>query len=112
MAKHQINFADENLISKVVEPEGLVERVPRLKGFFEGVKDMREVLASEPGGRSPFTGSTGWWKGSRMMQYLGTTPTAVRAAIREIDPGFWEDPVKVVRFYEMHPEYKVKSIVK
>jgi len=111
MSTYRINMADERLIGQIVDPETLVQRVPRMEEFFKGVEDMRAALAQEADGKGRYTKTSGWWKGSRTMQYVGTTPISVRAAIREIDPGFWEDPVKVVRFYDLHPEYKVKSVV-
>lgn len=111
MATYQINMADEKLIGQIADPEAITKAAPRLSSFFEGVKDMRNMLVSEPGGKGTFTRTSGWFKGSKKMQYVGTVPVSLVAAVREIDPGFWEDVKKVERFFLLHPEYVVKSVV-
>jgi|SRR5882672_90758 len=110
MPTYSLNMADEKFINQVLEPEELTRRVPRLATFFEGIKEQRGALA-DLGTKGPKTGSTGWWKNGT-AQYLGTVPISVKMAIQEIDPEFWEDQRKVMRFFATHPEYVVTSVSK
>lgn len=110
MPTYSLNMADEKFINQVIEPEELVRRVPRLATFFEGIQEQKSALA-DLGRKGPTTGSTGWWTGGN-AQYIGTVPISVKAAIQEIDPDFWTDQRKVLRFFATHPEYVVTSVSK
>lgn len=107
---HGLSFADEKLITQITDVETLATRVPRLVDFWEGVKYLRELHRTD-GVKGHLTKSTGWMTG-RKMQYLGTIPVSVKAAIMEVDPDFFRSEEKVRRFFAAHPEYRITEIAK
>lgn len=104
--KH-FSFADENFINSVIEPNHLVERVPRLETFFEGVQEMKDLQArgSTYGAHNKVSGFTP----GRQMQRIATIPYSIAAAILEVDPEFFTDRGKVYRFLSQHPEYDTRT---
>jgi hypothetical protein len=46
------------------------------------------------------------------MQRIASIPWPVACAIKEIDPLFFKDPVKVGRFLKKHPEYSVVQTIR
>ena len=110
MAVYNLNMADENLIEEITDLDTLTKRVPRLNQFFEGIEDVASWQAAN-GKLGKFTGKTGFSTNGN-LQRIATIPFSVAAAVREIDPLFWRDPVKVGRFLKKHPEYCVVRTIR
>lgn len=95
MAKHALSFADKKLMGQVTDPEILVPRVPRFGEFFEGIEDMRGMMAEAQNiGRYERAGG---FTTDRGMQRVATIPYSVWAALVEIDPEIGTNKKK---FYE------------
>jgi len=107
MATFNLNMADENLLDKVLDQDVLEERVPRLKTFFEGIQEMRSLQA-EVSTLGEFTKRTGFTPGKN-FQRIATIPYSVKAAIEAVDPIFFRDKEKVLRFLKRHPEYDTRT---
>lgn len=105
----RLSFADAKLIQEIAEPEILIPHVPRFETLFEGIAEKREMEAqSSTCGK--YTRMSGFTPDGE-MQFLGTVPQSVAAAVRVVDDGFWEDPKKVLWFFQHFPQYKVTSKV-
>jgi len=110
MAKtYRLNIADSNLIHEIAEPEILIPHVPRMETFFDGIKEMRDAQA-QTSRIGKHTRSSAWTNDGK-MQYAGTVPASIAAAVRELDDGFWEDESKVRWFFQHFPQYTVTSRV-
>lgn len=110
MATYNLNLADEHLIEQITDLDALTNAIPRIQTFLEGVKEQRAIIADQ-GHAGRFTRSTGWWQNGS-MQYLGTLPVSVKAAIEQIDPDFFnpQTPQKALKFFSAHPEYIVSEV--
>lgn len=108
---HGLSFADDRLIASITDTDELSRRVPRLVTFWEGVKEMRELIRDEGAKKHPFSGSTGWWANGK-MKYAGTVPASVKMAIEEVDPTYFRKVENVERFFALHPEYVITEIAK
>jgi len=110
--KHlSFDFADRNLVNKVVEPDQLNKLVPNHERFLEGVQEMRTMqreIAILEGVRAKVTRQSGFTADAR-MQRIATIPLAVKVAIEMVDPAFFKDRAKVYRFLMDHPEYDTRS---
>ena len=103
MAIYNLNMADENLIEEITDVDTLTKRVPRLTDFFDGIQDVASWQVAN-GKLGQFTGKTGFSTNGN-LQRIATIPFSVAQAVREIDPTYWRDPVKVGKFLKKHPEY-------
>ena len=110
MAIHNLNMADENLIEEVIEGTGRENRIPWLNTHLEGVQEFK-TLQAEISTLGKFTKQSGFSK-CRTMQRIASIPWPVACAIKEIDPLFFKDPVKVGRFLKKHPEYSVVQTIR
>lgn len=109
MATYNLNMADEKLIDQITDIDALTQRIPRIQTFLEGIQDKKTELR-QAGNRGQFTRTSGWWKDGS-MQYAGTLPVSIKAAIEQIDPEFFKSPAKTLRFFSQHPEYIVTEVV-
>ena len=110
MPVHNLNMADENLIEEITDMDTLLARVPRFEQFFDAVKDLESFQAAnskagELSGRTGFTID-------KSLQWIARVPISVACAVKEIDPMFWRDPVKVGKFLKKHPEYCVTRVIR
>lgn len=109
MAVHNLNLADENLIDAVIDDAVKQERIPWHATHLDGVQDLA-TLQAEISTLGKFTKASGFTP-CRTMQRIASIPWPVACAVKEIDPNFFKDPVKVGRFLRKHPEYAVTRIV-
>ena len=110
MAVYNLNMADENLIEQITDHEELENRIPNFSTFLDGVQDLK-TLNAESSTIGAFTHRSGFSK-CKTWQRIASVPWSVACAIKEIDPLFFKDPVKVGRFLKKHPEYATTSIIK
>jgi hypothetical protein len=102
--------ASRSVILDVMDPNTVVERVPRLdRGFFDPMQELRKAKeeAAVSKNLSHAVGMTD--KGT--MQHLVTVPLSVWSAIEQLEPGFFSQRKNVYRLREEHPEYRVGKTV-
>jgi hypothetical protein len=110
MATYNLNMADEKLIEQITNPEQLEPRIENYSGFLDHVKAL-ETMHAESSTIGSFTHRSGFSK-CKTFQRIASIPWSVACAIKEIDPGFFRDPVKVGKFLKKHPEYATTRIIK
>ena len=110
MATYNLNMADENLIEEITDHDELTRRIPNYSTFLEGVQDL-ESLHAEASTIGAFTKRSGFSK-CKTWQRIASIPWSVACAIKEIDPNYFRDPVKVGKFLKKHPEYATTNIIK
>jgi len=110
MAIHNLNMADENLIEEVIADTESQNRIPWLNTHLEGVQELK-TLQAEITTLGKYTNQSGFSK-CRTMQRFASIPWPVAIAVKQIDPLFFKDPVKVGRFLKKHPEYCVVQTVR
>jgi hypothetical protein len=110
MAVYNLNMADENLIEEITDQVELNRRIPGFNTFLEGAQDLR-TLNAEASQLGKYTKQSGFSK-CRTFQRIASIPWSVAVAIKEIDPLFFRDPVKVGRFLKRHPEYAVVQTIR
>ena len=110
MAQYHLNLADENLIDAIVDQKELEHRVPYFTDYINAVQDTKSMM-NEASTIGRYTHRTGF-TGDRTMQRFASFPLCVVVAIKEIDPEFFKDPVKVGKFLKRHPEYATTTIIK
>lgn len=103
MAIHNLNLADETLIDAVIDDAVKQELIPWHSTHVDGVQDMA-TLQAEISTLGKYTKASGFTP-CRSMQRIASIPWPVAVAVKEIDPLFFKDPVKVGRFLKKHPEY-------
>ena len=98
--------ASRSVILDVMDPNTVVERVPRLdNGFFDPMQELRKAKEEAAVSKS-WAHSVGFTdKGT--MQHLITVPLSIWAAIENLEPGFFSNRKNVYRLREEHPEYRV-----
>lgn len=104
MAIHRLDFADKKLMDSITDPDVLMERVPRMAGYFRGMKDLRDVIASDPSSIGTHTRQSGFTPDGS-MQFAARVPTSVFAAMLEIDPSFGTDERKFVEWLKRNPQF-------
>lgn len=110
MTVYNLNMADENLIEEITNHDELAQRIPGFNTFLEGVQDLK-TLNAEMSTLGKYTKQSGFSK-CRTFQRFASIPWPVAVAIKEIDPLFFKDPVKVGRLLKKHPEYMVVQAIK
>jgi hypothetical protein len=110
MAVYNLNMADENLIEEITDQVELNRRIPGFNTFLEGAQDLR-TLNAEASQLGKYTKQSGFSK-CRTFQRIASIPWSVAVAIKEIDPLFFRDPIKVGRFLKRHPEYAVVQTIR
>jgi len=110
MTVYNLNMADENLIEEITNHDELAKRIPGFSTFLEGAQDLK-TLNAEASQLGKYTKQSGFSK-CRTFQRIASIPWAVACAIKEIDPTYFRDPVKVGKFLRKHPEYAVVQTIK
>jgi hypothetical protein len=98
--------ASRSVILDVMDPNAVVERVPRLdRGFFNPMQELRKAK-EEAAATKSYSHAVGMTEDGT-MQHLVTVPLSVWAAIEQLEPGFFSKRRNVYKLREEHPEYRV-----
>lgn len=110
MATHRLDFADKHLVDSITDPDTLVERVPRMAGYFKAMQDLRDAIASDPSSIGAHTRQSGFTPDGT-MQFAARVPVSVFAAMLEIDPTFGTDERKFVEWLKRNPQFAASQRV-